>query len=41
MAVQNAYETALHTMDEKKRYRIREKRSETLSVQSGPNKMHP
>ena len=41
MEVQNAYETALHAMDEKKRYRIREKRADTLGVYSGPTKMHP
>ena len=41
MEVQNAYETALNAMDEKKRYRIREKRADTLGVYSGPTKMHP
>jgi len=40
MAVQNAYETALNAMDEKKRYRIREKRADTLGVY-GPQKMNP
>ena len=40
MAVQNAYETALNAMDENKRYRIREKRADTLGIY-GPHQMHP
>jgi hypothetical protein len=38
---QNAYETAQHVIEQKKRYRIRQKRSATLSAQSGPNHMNP
>ena len=41
MALQHAYEAAYETMDKKRKSQTRQKRSEVLKAQHGPNHMHP